>query len=189
MSSPLHTDVRLILLSPQDNCLIAAARLEAGTEVEIEGERVTLSKAIDLGHKVARGALAKIRKLVPGAIEMVYDNYNWLVVGFGPSERPSEAIFSIVMPPGRVTLCFLQGAGLPDPAKRLMGSGNVVRNIRLYDAGHPDARVLDDPEVLSLINVALNRAKVPMPPDARRELIIKSISAKQRPRRRSSDRK
>jgi hypothetical protein len=65
----------------------------------------------------------------------------------------------------------------------------VVRNIRLYDAGHPDARVLDDPEVLSLINVALNRAKVPMPPDARRELIIKSISAKQRPRRRSSDRK
>jgi altronate dehydratase small subunit len=64
LSSPLHTDVRLILLSPQDNCLIAAARLEAGTEVEIEGERVTLSKAIDLGHKVARGALAKDDKVL-----------------------------------------------------------------------------------------------------------------------------
>jgi hypothetical protein len=137
----------------------------------------------------ARRALAKMRKLVKGAIEMVYDNYNWLVIGFGPTERPSEAIFSIVMPPGRVTLCFLQGAGLPDPAKRLQGSGHVVRNLRLYDAGHPDARVLDDPEVLSLIHVALNRAKVPMPPDGRRKLIIKSISAKQRPRRRSSDRK
>jgi hypothetical protein len=34
--------------------------------------------------------LAKLRKLVPGAIEMVYDNYNFLVVGFCPSMRPSE---------------------------------------------------------------------------------------------------
>jgi hypothetical protein len=131
----------------------------------------------------ARSALTKMRKLVPGAIEMVYDNYNWLVIGFAPSERPSEAIFSIVLPPGRVSLCFLQGAGLPDPAKRLQGNGNVVRNIRLYEAGKPDAKVLDDPEVRSLINVALNRAKVPMPTRAHGNLIIKSVSAKQRPRR------
>jgi hypothetical protein len=131
----------------------------------------------------ARRAMAKMRKFVPGAVEMVYDNYNWLVIGFSPTERPSEAIFSLVMPAGRVTLCFLQGAALPDPDKRLQGSGNVVRNIRLYEAGEPDAKVLDDPQVLSLINLALNRAKVPMPSGARRKLIIKSISAKQRPRR------
>jgi hypothetical protein len=134
----------------------------------------------------ARRALAKMRKLVPGAIEMVYDNFNWLVIGFSPTERPSEAIFSLVLPAGRVTLCFLQGAGLPDPAKRLQGSGNVVRNIRLYDAGKPDAKVLDDPEVLDLINVALNRAKVPMPAGARRKLIIRAIAAKQRPRRKKA---
>src|ERR1700722_1517659 len=131
----------------------------------------------------ARRAIAKMRKLVPGAIEMVYDNYNWLVIGFSPTERPSEAIFSLVLPPGRVTLCFLQGAGLPDPARRLKGSGNVVRNIRLYDAGEPDDHVLDDPEVRALINTALNRAKVPMPAKARRKLMIRSVSAKQRPRR------
>jgi hypothetical protein len=133
----------------------------------------------------ARRALAKMRKLVPGAVEMVYDNYNWLVIGFSPSERPSEAIFSLVLPPGRVTLCFLQGAGLPDPAKRLQGSGNVVRNIRLYNAGEADAKVLDDPEVRALINVGLNRAKVPMPAAARsrRKLITRAISARQRPRR------
>jgi hypothetical protein len=131
----------------------------------------------------ARRALRKMRQLVPGAIEMVYDNYNWLVIGFSPTERPSDAILSIVLPPGRVTLCFLQGAGLPDPAKRLQGSGNVVRNLRLYNAGQPDAKILDDPEVRALINVALNRAKVPMPAGARRKLIIRSVSAKQRPRR------
>jgi hypothetical protein len=135
----------------------------------------------------ARRALTKMRKLVPGAIEMVYDNYNWLVIGFSPTERPSEAIFSLVLPPGRVTLCFLQGAGLPDPAQRLQGSGNVVRNIRLYNTGEPDAHVLDDPEVLALINVALNRAKVPMPAHGRRKLIIQSVSAKRKPRRRARD--
>jgi hypothetical protein len=131
----------------------------------------------------ARRTLARMRKLVPGAIEMVYDNFNWLVIGFGPSERPSDAIFSIVLPPNAVTLCFLQGAGLPDPAGLLRGSGNVVRNIRLYTCGVKDDKVLDNPEVLSLINVALNRAKVPMPAKARRKLIIRAVSAKQRPRR------
>jgi hypothetical protein len=134
----------------------------------------------------ARRSLTKMRKLVPGAIEMVYDNYNWLVIGFSPTERPSEAIFSLVLPPGRVTLCFLQGAGLPDPANRLQGSGNVVRNIRLYNAGEPDAHVLDDPEVLALINLALNRAKVPMPAASRRKVVIRAVAARQKPRRRSA---
>jgi hypothetical protein len=134
----------------------------------------------------ARRALSQMRKLVPGAIEMIYDNYNWLVIGFSPTERPSEAIFSLVLPPGRVTLCFLQGAGLPDPGKRLKGSGNVVRSIRLYDSGEPDGHVLDDPEVLALINVALNRAKVPMSAGARRKLIIRAVAERQRPRRRTA---
>jgi hypothetical protein len=58
------TDARLLLLSPDDNCLIAAARLAAGETVEIEGERVTLAKTIELGHKVARRALAKDEKVL-----------------------------------------------------------------------------------------------------------------------------
>lgn len=137
----------------------------------------------------ARRALAKMRKLVPGAIEMVYDNYNWLVIGFSPSERPSEAIFSLVLPADRVTLCFLQGAGLPDPAKRLQGNGKVVRSIPLFEAGKPDAKILDDPEVRDLINLTLNRAKVPMPAVSRRKLIIRSVSRKQRPRRKTGGKK
>ncbi|TAL99015.1 MAG: hydrolase [Paraburkholderia sp.] len=62
--SSSSTDPRLILLTPQDNCLIAAARLEAGTGVMIEGERVTLAKTIDLGHKVARRALVQDEKVL-----------------------------------------------------------------------------------------------------------------------------
>ena len=58
------TDARLILQRPQDNCLIAGARLEAGERVKIEGEMVTLAKTIDLGHKVARRALRTDEKVL-----------------------------------------------------------------------------------------------------------------------------
>ncbi|MGA8142462.1 MAG: hypothetical protein WB987_01060 [Candidatus Acidiferrales bacterium] len=125
-----------------------------------------------------RRALAKMRKRLPGATEMVYDNYNGLVIGFGPTDKPSLAIFSILLMPGHVTLCFLQGANIPDPNRRLKGGGNLVRHIRLIPPG-----VLDDPEILDLMNAALYRAKVPINPKSQRRLIIKSISAKQRPRR------
>ena len=79
----------------------------------------------------AEKSLAKLRKLIPNAIEMVYDNYNALMVGFCPRMRPSEAIISIAVMPEWVSLCFLQGARLPDPEKRLEGSGNVARHIKM----------------------------------------------------------
>ncbi|MCA1560567.1 MAG: hypothetical protein LC804_09980 [Acidobacteria bacterium] len=41
----------------------------------------------------ARVILSKMRKRLPGAFELVYDQYNALVIGYGPSERASEAIF------------------------------------------------------------------------------------------------
>src|SRR5688572_16302910 len=40
----------------------------------------------------ARQALAKTRMLVPGAVELAYDNYNALAIGFGPTERASDAV-------------------------------------------------------------------------------------------------
>ncbi len=126
----------------------------------------------------ATKALAKMRKLAPGAVEMVYDNYNSLVIGFAPGERPSEALFSIVLYPRYIGLCFIWGKGLPDPAKRLQGKGNQVRWIRLESPA-----TLDEREVRELIRQALQQAKVPINPKQKRRLVIKSISKKQRPRR------
>ena len=131
---------------------------------------------------LARQALTKLRKRLIGSLEMVYDNYNALVIGFVPNERPSDAIFSIALYPDHVSLCFLQGAGIPDPHGRLLGSGTVARHIRLESAA-----TLDDPEIVSLMSAALHRAKVSLNPKHPRRLIIKSISAKQRPRRPSKD--
>lgn len=126
----------------------------------------------------ARAALARLRKRLPGAIEMVYDNYNALAIGFGPSDKASEAIFSIAVYPRWVSLFFLQGARLPDPDKVLQGSGTRVRHIVLTEP-----LVLEKPAIKRLISLALASAKKPLDPKQRRRLIIKSISPKQRPRR------
>jgi hypothetical protein len=126
----------------------------------------------------ARAALSRLRKKLPGAIEIVYDNYNALAIGFGPSDKASEAIFSIAVFPRWVSLFFLQGAKLPDPDQVLKGSGTQARHIVLTDL-----KILDQPAIKKLMALALKSAKKPLDPKQRRRLIIKSISAKQRPRR------
>ena len=126
----------------------------------------------------AREVRERMSRLAPGAVELVYDNYNALVIGFGPSERASAAVLSVVVYPRWVTLCFLQGAGLADPSGLLKGKGSRVRHIRLTSPA-----TLDQPAVQDLIREALLRAVEPIDPQAEARLVIKSISAKQRPRR------
>jgi hypothetical protein len=131
---------------------------------------------------LATTVLAKMRTRYPTALELVYDNYNALAIGFGPTERASEAIFSIAVFPRWISLFFLQAqkaaTALPDPDKRLQGSGNVVKHIRLASA-----ETLDEPAVRTLMQEAAIRAAVPLDPNGKHRLIIKSIAAKQRSRR------
>jgi hypothetical protein len=127
---------------------------------------------------LARAALAKLRARLPSAIVMVYDNYNALAIGFGPSERPSEAIFSIALFPRWVSLFFLQGANLADPAKLLSGGGKVARHIVLEDAA-----TLDKPAVRALMQQALEKAVKPIDGSGTGRMVIKPVAAKQRPRR------
>lgn len=127
---------------------------------------------------LVKTTLARMRKRMPGAMELVYDNYNALVIGFGPTERASDATFSLAIYPKWVNLFFLRGAKLKDPNKLLQGSGNVVRHLLLSDP-----RLIDDPGVRDLMDRALAQAPKAIDPKARRRMIIKSISAKQRPRK------
>lgn len=55
---------RLLLMSPEDNCLIARAPLAAGEALEIDGASVVLPEDVPLGYKVARGALARGDKVL-----------------------------------------------------------------------------------------------------------------------------
>jgi hypothetical protein len=126
----------------------------------------------------AHSLIGKMRARIAGAQVLVYDNYNALAIGFGPSDKAGQAVLSLAVFPRWVTLCFLNGKGLPDPAGLLKGEGSRVRHVRL----DPPER-LDTPEVQALISEALARAEPPFDPAAEPRLIIKSVSAKQRPRR------
>ncbi|MFL6722277.1 MAG: hypothetical protein ACJ8FT_10820 [Sphingomonas sp.] len=124
-----------------------------------------------------RRALQAVKQRLPTATKLVYDNYNALVVGFGTSDKVGDIILSLALYPRWVTLFFLKGTVLPDPHGLLEGSGSTVRSVRLQ----PISR-LDSSEVGDLIDAAVANAS-PLPAIRHGPLIIKSISAKQRPRR------
>lgn len=129
--------------------------------------------------KIGRAVLRAMRGLVPGAVELVYDNYNALGVGYAPTERPNGIFLSVVLYPRWVSLFFFEGVSLRDPGKRLKGSGTRIRHIVL-EAG---AATLAEPEVLDLIQQAVAKADPPLARSGRGKLVIQSVSAKQKPRR------
>ena len=116
-----------------------------------------------------------LKARLPTAFRLVYDKYNALVIGFGTSEKVGGIILSIALYPRYVTLFFLKGTLLPDPHGLLQGSGSTVRSVRLS----PISR-LETAEVAALIDAAVAMASTL--PAGEGPLIIKSISAKQRPR-------
>ena len=125
-----------------------------------------------------RDARQRLRAHFPRGVEMVFDNYNALVFGIGPSERTRESFISIAGYPKWVTLFFLDGASLDDPQGLLEGGGKQVRGIRLRTPADMDA-----PAVRALIEQAIapHRAALDgVPPLA---TVIKAEVARQRPRR------
>lgn len=57
-----------------------------------------------------------MRKRLPTANELVYDNDNFFVIGYYPAGRSSDCIVSIAAANG-VSLSFYYGAALPGPHK------------------------------------------------------------------------
>lgn len=129
--------------------------------------------------KLIRQCRAEIRRLLPSATEIVYDNYNFFVIGYCTTERPSSCIVSIAAAANGVGLSFYRGATLPDPEHLLLGSGKQNRFVRV-----PTVETLRTPGVLALIHAAIAQANPPLPSSGGGHTIIKSVSEKQRPRRR-----
>lgn len=130
--------------------------------------------------KLIRQCRAELRRLLPTAIEIVYDNYNFFVIGYSATERPSDCILSIAAAANGVGLSFYYGATLPDPEHLLLGSGKQNRFVRL-----PSVGTLRSEGVLAIIGAAIAQADPPLPSEGGGYTIIKSVSAKQRPRRKA----
>jgi len=97
-----------------------------------------------------REARRRLRARFPRGVEMLFDNYNALVFGIGPTDRSRESFISIAGYPRWVTLFFLDGAGLHDPEGLLEGDGRQVRGIRLRSPAD-----VDSPAVAALVAQAV----------------------------------
>ncbi len=140
-----------------------------------------IAKFAPADQRRIRALRAALRRRLPTAHELVYDNYNFFVIGYGATERPGDAIISIAARAESVSLCFLHGARLPDPKRLLSGGGNQVRFLRLESAAR-----LREPAVEALVAAAVARSRTPFAARGKGQLIIRSVSAKQRPRRRQA---
>lgn len=130
-------------------------------------------------QRLIRAVRSAVRERFPTANELVWDNYNFFVIGYSPTDRPTDSIVSITARANGVGLCFIHGASLPDPKKLLLGDGTQTRFIRLESASR-----LAEPDIEALIAAAIERARKPLPASGRGKLVIRSIATKQRPRRR-----
>lgn len=143
-----------------------------------------VDKFAPANQALIRAVRKTLRNKFPTANELVYDNYNFFVIGYSPTERPSDCLFSIAAAANGVGLAFYRGATLPDPHRLLQGSGVQNRFIRLESHD-----TLIRPEIQTLLAAAVSQSKVPLRASGPGILIIRSISAKQRPRRKSNQKR
>jgi hypothetical protein len=143
-------------------------------ETQIEG---FIAKFSDEVAPQIRAARAEMRRRLPGAVELVYDNYNALAIGYGSSEKLDDVVFSIACFPRWVRLFFYHGADLDDPGGLLEGAGAQVRSLKL-----PNLTVLDDPKIQALMAQALAKAQ-PIDASQPNRSVVKSVSPNQRRRR------
>jgi hypothetical protein len=153
----------------------SAAASKNSAETELAG---FIDKFSPEMAKFIRSVRAALRKRVPTANELVYDNYNFFVIGYSSTLRPSDSLIMLVADGHVVRLAFYYGSSLPDPSGILQGSGNQNRFIMLARA-----RDLSKPAVEALIRAAIAHGKAPLPASGRGTLVIRSVSPKQRPRR------
>lgn len=100
------------------------------------------------------------------------------VVTLGGTVKAGHVILSLALFPRWASLFFFKGPLLEDPAGLLEGSGSTVRHVKIRRA--EDFRRA---EIDALIAQALQLAQPPLDPGHCGRVVIKSISAKQRPRR------
>jgi hypothetical protein len=129
-------------------------------------------------QKLIRQVRKALQKRFPTANELAWDNYNFFVIGYSATERPSDSIGAIAAGANGVGFSFYRGSELTDPKNILLGKGVQNRFVRV-----PEVGVLESAEVRALLDEAEERLRVPMRESGRGRVIVRSVSAKQRPRR------
>jgi hypothetical protein len=127
---------------------------------------------------LVRRCRAALRRRWPTAVELIYDNYNALAIGFGSTDRMSDVFVSLAVYARGVNLYFMYGVELPDPDDILEGTGNRGRFVRLASVTD-----LERPDISALLDAAVRNGDTPLRIKGLGHTVIKSVSKKQRSRR------
>ena len=141
--------------------------------------RTLIAKFAPAHQRLIGAARRSLRKRLPTAHEVVYEYRDFFVISYSPNEHGYEGVLAIRASADGVGLYFNRGKELPDPEKLLQGSGKQTRSIQMEGAS-----TLALPAVARLIEEAIARNRVPFARSGRGSVVIRSASAKQRPRRR-----
>jgi hypothetical protein len=153
--------------------------MQTPSDADSEAQLATFIEKFEPGHAaLIRECRVELRRLMPTAIELVYDNYNFFVIGYCTTPRASDCIVSIAAAANGVSLSFYYGATLPDPAGILQGNGKQNRFIRIATSA-----TLREAAVRAVILTAIAHAETPLPTSGPGRTVIQSVSSKQRPRR------
>lgn len=177
----------LSVVARRISCSIPYKNLEGGmavSSVDAKGTpeaqlRSLIEKFEPKDQKFIRSVRSAVRKRLPTANELLYDYKSFFVIGYSPTDHPTDGIVSIAARPDGVRLYLMHGPQLPDPKKLLMGSGKQTRFIRVEST-----RQLAHPDVEALIAAAIDQARVPLATKERGKLVVRTFAGKRRPRRR-----
>jgi len=127
--------------------------------------------------------------LYPDCNELIYDNYNALAVGWSPTEKVGHTFCSLAV--GRTSknihFGFYWGSELSDPEKKLIGQGNQYRYLLVKSLStFPKAYIkkLMKEAYANSLNKVKDKSQL-----VKGKTITKSISAKKRESKRSTQKK
>ncbi len=103
---------------------------------------------------------AVLKELAP-CCENIYDAYNAVAIGYGPTDRLRDGIIHIAVYAKHVNIGFNRGAELDDPDHILKGSGARIRHITIKTPGDLKRPAIRDylRRARSLSNVAPPKGK------------------------------
>jgi hypothetical protein len=117
-----------------------------------------------------------VLKEIPSVSETVNDVGYAVTVGFTFSGRFKEAFCYAVAYGSYVNLGFARGTELPDPDRRLQGTGKLHRHLRIEKPAD-----LDDPALRRFIHLAADRAEIGGAPVALKPtVVVKEFAGRKR---------
>ena len=115
---------------------------------------------------------------LPNADALIFDNYNFMGVGFSANGKSSGVFISVVLYPRWANLFFFKGALMDDPADELTGDGAIIRHVRI-----DSIRDFEPTKLETLIGQAVALSEPPVDTTRVGELRVHTVAARQRPRR------